>query len=121
MNVRFHPLARAELIHAVEYYEACEPGLGHAFMEEVHAAVTRLAMHPGAWMAFTTRTHRCLTKRFPFSIIYHMKNDRLEIVAVANSRRRPGYWIDRLNESTTPYEVQTTGTPRGMPCASRNE
>lgn len=121
MNFRFHPLAHAELIHAVEVYEECEPGLGLAFMEEVHAAITRLTRNPGAWSPFTTRTRRCFTKRFPFSVIYHRKHDHLEIVAVANLRRRPGYWIDRLNECKAPYETQTLGATTKKTSMSLNE
>ena len=121
MNVSFHPLARAELVHAVEYYEECEPGLGGAFLDEVFATVNRLTMNPSAWSPFTTRTRRCRTKRFPFSIIYHVRPDHLEIVAVANMRRRPGYWIDRLNENKAPYEVRSTGTSAEQWCSPRKE
>jgi len=121
MNFKFHPLAHAELIHAVECYEECEPGLGLAFMEEVHAVVTRLTRNPEAWSPFTTRTRRCFTKRFPFSVIYHRTHDHLEIVAVANLHRRPGYWIDRLSECKAPYEAQRLGTAAKKTCTSRNE
>ena len=37
-------------------------------------------------------------KRFPFSIIYLEKADRVWIVAVAHPSRRPGYWGYRLGE-----------------------
>ncbi|GAB6112205.1 type II toxin-antitoxin system RelE/ParE family toxin [Desulfomicrobium salsuginis] len=121
MNVSFHPLARAELVHAIEYYEECEPGLGAAFMDEVIAAVARLKLNPSAWSPFTTRTRRCRTKRFPFSIIYHVRHDHLEIVAVANLRRRPGYWIDRLNENKAPYEAPSPGASSGQWRSSRKE
>lgn len=110
MRFSFHPLARADLIRAVEYYEKCEPGLGLAFMEEVHAAVIRLTMNPRGWSPFTVRTRRCRAKRFPFSIVYRIKGDHREIVAVANSRRRPDYWTGRLNERKASYETPPTGT-----------
>jgi hypothetical protein len=121
MKFRFHPLARAKLVHAVEHYEECEPGLGLAFTEEVHAAVIRLTRNPEAWSPFTTRTRRCFIKRFPFSIIYHIKFGYLEIVAVANSHRRPGYWIDRLSENKAPYETEPSGTTGRKNFTSRNE
>jgi len=105
MKYRFHPLARAELLHAVEYYEACEPGLGLAFMNEIQAAVSRLALNPAAWSPFTSRTRRCPIRRFPFLVIYRLQSDHIEVLAVANMRRRPGYWADRLNECTGSYEA----------------
>jgi hypothetical protein len=120
MNFSFHPLARADLIRAVEYYEECEPGLGVAFMEEVHAAVIRLTMNPRAWSPFTVRTRRCRTKRFPFSIVYQIKGDHLEILAVANSRRRPDFWTGRLNECPAAYGTQASGRTAVMTPPSRN-
>lgn len=111
MTFSFHPLARAELVHAVEYYEACEPGLGLEFLDEVQQAVSRLALNPAAWSPFSPRTRRCPTRRFPFFIIYRAQIDHLEIVAVANMRRKPGYWADRLNESTGRYDAQTPEKP----------
>jgi plasmid stabilization system protein ParE len=120
MNFSFHPLARADLIRAVEYSKECEPDLGVAFMEEVRAAVLRLTLAPRAWSAFTVNTRRCRTKRFPFSIVYRLRDDHLEIVAVANSRRRPDYWTGRLNECPATYGTREPGVTASMTPPSRN-
>jgi hypothetical protein len=34
--------------------------------------------------------------RYPFSLVYILRGDDVEIVAVAHGRRRPGYWRSRL-------------------------
>jgi hypothetical protein len=34
--------------------------------------------------------------RFPYAVVYRDQPERIEIVAVANGARRPGYWRDRL-------------------------
>jgi len=41
MNFAFHPEARSEFFAAIDYYEACEPGLGADFALEVHAAIEK--------------------------------------------------------------------------------
>jgi hypothetical protein len=33
--------------------------------------------------------------KFPFQIVFRHEADRVHIVAVAHSKRRPGYWRDR--------------------------
>ncbi len=37
-------------------------------------------------------------KRFPFLIVYALFTDRLVVIAVAHTRREPGYWRERLGE-----------------------
>jgi hypothetical protein len=42
VNVRFTSVAEAELLAAIEFYEAVENGLGASFLDEVEAAVERI-------------------------------------------------------------------------------
>jgi hypothetical protein len=34
-------------------------------------------------------------RRFPYSVIYYLRDDELRVVAIAHHRQRPGYWADR--------------------------
>jgi hypothetical protein len=47
-QVGFHPEAREELRHAVEFYEAQAQGLGRELLEEVESAVAAIAAMPEA-------------------------------------------------------------------------
>ena len=96
MRFLFHPQADDEFDQAVRYYENCQLGLGLEFAEEVYAAVARIAEYPEAWSPMSKNTRRCLVNRFPFGVIFQIKNDILRIIAVANLHRRPGYWKDRI-------------------------
>ena len=97
MTFSFHPAARAELDAAVDYYEGCQPGLGYEFAEEVYATIARIRQYPDGWSPVSRRGRRGLTRRFPFGLIYQIKEEHIFIVAVAHSHRRPGYWDHRLN------------------------
>ena len=96
MRFYFHEDAEAEFDRAVEYYEDSRPGLGLEFAQEVYAAITRVIQFPDAWSNMSKNTHRCLVSRFPFGIIYQVKSGHVRIIAVANLRRRPNYWRDRV-------------------------
>ena len=98
MTFSFHPAARDELNQAVDFYEECAPGLGYEFLEEAYATIARVLQYPDGWSHFSGRSRRCLMKRFPYGVIYQVKEDLVHIVAVAHSHRRPGYWINRLND-----------------------
>jgi plasmid stabilization system protein ParE len=96
MNYAFLPEARAEFEQAVAYYDQCGLGLGDEFTDEVEAAVRRVLNQPDAWSAYHHGTRRCLTRRFPYGVIYQIRPGLILIVAVAHLRREPGYWIERL-------------------------
>lgn len=95
MRFYFHPEAEEELDKAVAYYEECHPGLGLEFAKEVYTAIARIMIYPQACTPMTKRTRRSLINRFPFGLIYRMESDTLQIIAVANLHRRPGYWKKR--------------------------
>ncbi len=96
MNFTFHPEARSEFIEAIAYYEDCREGLGLAFSREVHATINRMVELPFAWALISENTRRCLTRRFPYGLIYEVIEDSILIIAVSQLNREPGYWEGRM-------------------------
>ena len=41
---------------------------------------------------------RKILTRFPYVVFFRMQNDVVEIIAVAQARRRPGFWLDRVRQ-----------------------
>ncbi len=98
MKLKYHPQARLELNEAADYYEKRQSGLGWDFLEEVQLAIRRILDFPNAWQPLSSNTRRCLTKRFPFGVVYQIKTDEVRIIAIAHLKRRPGYWRSRVGE-----------------------
>ncbi|MBT3259783.1 MAG: type II toxin-antitoxin system RelE/ParE family toxin [Deltaproteobacteria bacterium] len=96
MKFYFHEDAETEFDRAIEYYEDARPGLGLEFAQEVYVAITCVIQFPDAWSPMSKNTRRCLVSRFPFGIIYQVKSDYVRIIAVADLRRRPNFWRDRV-------------------------
>ncbi len=97
MNYFFHPEAKKELKDAVKYYNECGSGLGYVFMEEVKTTINRIIHYPRSWTALSKNTRRCLTRRFPYGVIYREMDKGILIVAVMHMKREPGYWMNRLD------------------------
>ncbi len=95
MKFYFHEQAELELNHAIDFYENCEPDLGVRFAEEVYSAIIRACDFPYAWEKLDSYTHRCLTDKFPYGVLYRIYDDHITIMAIMNLRRKPDYWIDR--------------------------
>lgn len=103
LNVIWHPEAEAEFDADVTWYEDRESGLGDRFEEDVFAAVDESVDTPEAWPHWSDwgREPLVRSKRvagFPYRVVYFVEDDLLTIVAVAASKRLPGYWRDRIDD-----------------------
>ena len=98
MKVRFSDAAEADLAAAVAYYDRQSPGLGDGFADEVEAAVARIAQFPNAWHKFSPNTRRCRLRRFPYGLLYRVKDDGAAVVAVAHLHSEPTQWLTRGEE-----------------------
>jgi hypothetical protein len=95
LNYSFHPAAEAELNQAVDYYEECQKGLGVEFLKEIYRTVQNILSFPHAWLPLSANTRRCLSKRFPYGVVYQSVGEEAFIIAVMNLSREPGYSTDR--------------------------
>ncbi|MBX3244838.1 MAG: type II toxin-antitoxin system RelE/ParE family toxin [Acidobacteria bacterium] len=95
MTFEFHPEARIEFIEAISYYERSSPGVGLRFSREVYATIKRVLESPNAWPHITENTRRCLARRFPYSVVYEVREQDVLIIAIAHASREPFYWSDR--------------------------
>jgi hypothetical protein len=96
MRVGFHPAAEVELRASATYYEGRMAGLGGDFVAEVERVHRLIADYPALGTAYD-QVHRLVRlRRFPFALIYRVDGSLLTIVAVAHTRKRPGYWRGRV-------------------------
>jgi len=95
MTYAFHPEAEAEFLAVIGFYETREPGLGQDFAIEVYEAIQRILSFPTAWPVLGGDVRRCLTKRFPFGILYTVESSGVFLLAVMHLRRAPDYWRER--------------------------
>ncbi len=94
-RVSIHELAEFELNDATVFLESEREGLGSRFLSAFEAALAHIRKHPEASQIVIKDIRRKGLKRFPYSILYSIKPDRIRILAVANQRRRPFYWRGR--------------------------
>ncbi len=80
---------------AREWYSARNAEAAQAFMAELDAAIARIEEGPRRWPPYLGETRRYLLHRFPFFVVFREATNRIEILAVAHGRRRPGYWLGR--------------------------
>lgn len=99
MRCAFHPEARLEYRNSAEFYAASRPGLGAEFTREVESVIEQICDSPDRWRLFEQDVRRCLTKRFPYAILYTIEESYILIVAVMHGSRKPDYWRHRIEQS----------------------
>lgn len=95
MKVIFGDAAKLELEGAIEWYELQQPGLGKRFALAFHSTVSVLRVYPNINSELANNIRRAIVKEFPYGIIYSVKADFLEIIAVGHLHRQPMYWENR--------------------------
>jgi len=85
---------------AARWYETQRPGLGTEFLGAVDTTVVQIAEAPRVGSPVPRVSDQTIrrkaVRRFPYHVVYIELSDRLQILAVAHDRRRPGYWVGRL-------------------------
>ena len=96
----FHPDAESEMIDAAAWYETQQRNLGKRFLASVQDAINRVKLHPNLYPFVENDVRRCLTKTFPFGVLFRDKRDRIEIMAIMHLHRDPNYWENRRFEQS---------------------
>lgn len=95
MKYVFHPEALAEYAEAVQYYAQQRTEVAQAFINAIEDAVYRIQESPTRPPVLDEDVRRCLTRKFPYSILYTIEPDYILILAVMHCSREPGYWKSR--------------------------
>ena len=96
MRWEFHPEALEEYREATLYYVERDPALALRFVEAVEDAIRRIVESPERWRVLDEDVRRCLTRVFPYGVLYTIEPDFILIIAVMHCSREPGYWRRRV-------------------------
>jgi plasmid stabilization system protein ParE len=96
MIVRYHELARQEVIEITKYYAELRTGLESEFLQELDSALSIVEANPVLFEEIRPGYRCCMLKRFPYSVIYRIVDPQLvRVVVVRHHSRRPGHGMRR--------------------------
>lgn len=99
MNYEFHPEALDEYQQAALWYAERDHSVALRFVTFVEDAIERVVTAPERWRVIDEDVRRCLTRVFPYAILYTIEDDYVLILAVMHVGRAPGYWKSRIEQS----------------------
>ena len=93
--VEYTRLARSEYDSATLWYERERAGLGDEFVVEIQRTLDEIAVYPDRYPTVDDGIHQAPVNRFPYSIFYCVRVDRIIVVAVFHHSRNPSEWQAR--------------------------
>ncbi len=97
-DLSYHPEAKAEIRKEAAFYQRRRQGLGEEFLAELEAVIDKIRVSPLRCARISGHFRCCLVRRFPFGVVYSVDDDQIFIVAVAHTKRKPGYWQRRVSD-----------------------
>ena len=95
MRVVSHPETDRELKTATQWYELRELGMGEAFIDEFESALQLIVGDPRRPRKIRGSYRKRNLRRFPYAIIYSVRDDVIYVKALMHLHRRPFYWARR--------------------------
>lgn len=97
MRLRYHALARIEVIETAAYYARQRPELGAEFLAELTSAIDAILAAPMSFEQVKPGVRRFLLERFPYGIYYRTPDENtVRIIIVRHHSRRPGLGMRRM-------------------------
>ncbi len=88
MTVQIEAWAVEDLMDGFAFYEKCEPGAGHYFLDRIEPEIRELGNTGGAHRK-RNGFHFCASRRFPFGFYYKVLDDQVKVYAVLDCRLNP--------------------------------
>jgi toxin ParE1/3/4 len=86
------PGAEGDMTAAFLWYRERSTLVADAFRSEVFAAIEKIAAMPLGNAADNEGNRRLILRRFPYSVIYEVRQRAVTLWAIAHHRRAPSYW-----------------------------
>src|SRR5262245_32801894 len=98
-RIIFHPEAKAEFEDAIRFIKKRRRGWDKFFRDEVVSGMKMIQTTTEGYPRVAEKAARKYSlKRFPYLLIYVEGDQRIELIAVSHTSRRPGYWLERLGD-----------------------
>ena len=83
------------MLRAARWYDRHRDQLGDRFLDELRVGFLAIVEFPSAHPSVASDVRRWLFKDVSYGIIYRIERDTIVIIAIANLKRRPRYWVRR--------------------------
>jgi len=98
MNFQILQSAEDEIAEGMDYYNEQYPGLGYEFAVEIKEGMKRIKLFPEAWPPFQDDIRVSYVNRFPYGILYEVRQNRIIVFAIMHLKQNPEKWENKLTK-----------------------
>lgn len=92
-----NPFAEQDLKDTKNWYDLQKEKLSIEFIEEVDILFKRIINNPFQFpVTKKNKIRKALVKRFPFSVLFYIEEDIINVFAVFHTYRNPNTWKKRI-------------------------
>jgi toxin ParE1/3/4 len=95
MSAEFDKEARQEYLDAIRFYGKAAA----RFSDALAACVQKIQESPSPFRQIAPNIRTCRVDKFPYQLLFTLKEDRVYIIAVKHDRRAPDYWRHRIRKN----------------------
>lgn len=94
-ELSFRPLANYDVQEIYDYYEAINPKLAEAFMNDLGVSIKHIQNRPLACQKRIGNIRSTFLKRFRYGVYFKIYTNRISIIAILHTSRNPQIWKRR--------------------------
>ena len=95
MRLRLHPEASFEGIEARIWIGDDDGVQGLLFAAALEEAFGKIKSRPLGYRCFDGEFRKIKVGKFKYSVVFRIRSEEIQIMAIMHQHRRPGYWKDR--------------------------
>jgi len=95
LSSRFHPAAEVEVLEAKSYIKIDDEEEAELFEQAFSTARDWAISQPLIFRCFEEDFRKIKVGKFHYSLVFRIRGDEIQILAVAHMSRKPLYWKER--------------------------
>ncbi|WP_367874864.1 type II toxin-antitoxin system RelE/ParE family toxin [Luteolibacter sp. Populi] len=95
LRLRLHPEAEAEAFDAATCIKADDFQQGVLFVQALEDALVWARTQPLIFRCFDGKFRKARLGKFRYSLVFRLRDQEIQVIAVMHMSRKPGYWKNR--------------------------
>lgn len=95
-DLELHPDALEDALAGYAWYLERSVRAADGFLAELERALRLIRTAPERWPFYGFGTRHYVLRKYPYTVVYGLKEGSIVVYAFAHGKRKPGYWRDRL-------------------------
>lgn len=96
MRLQFFEEAIRDIEESRAWFRERSEATEAAYLRELDHSIAQITDAPHRWPEHVHGTRRYVFPRFPYSVVYFVEDDAVNVVTVCHDSRKPGYWRERM-------------------------